>query len=125
MAAHPSTPPATHSRSMQPVMSPEDESIPPVVRIMVLGEMDRSDRELLEYMARVRRVELDATLKPVDPQAPDIDYPFALMWFECRGILVGEIDPGGRLWLCATKALDELLAPEVPERGRRRRRRRT
>ena len=102
------------------LMSPEDDELPPVVRIMVLKEVSKSDRALFEYLLRVGRVELDDELRLVDPKAPTID-AWSLAWWEARGVIHTEADPGGRLWISKTRALEELLRDPDKKNGRRRR----
>jgi len=103
-----------------PVMSPEDDEMPAVIRIMVRGEVSKRDRELFEYLLRVGRVELDDACRIVDPRAPQVD-PFTLMWWENLDIIGVEIDPGGRMWICRTRAMEELFKEPEKKNGRRRR----
>ena len=100
------------------LLTPEEEEIPAVIRILVLEELSKGDLAFLQYMARRRRVELDECCRPMDPQAPPID-AFALMWLEARGLIDGETDPGGRLWISMTKSGDAVLRPEKTKRRRR------
>lgn len=102
------------------LMSPDDDEMPAVVRIMVLKEVGKVDRALFEYLLRVGRAELDEELRIVDPRAPQID-AFSLAWWEAKGVIHTEADPGGRLWIEKTKALEELLRDPDKKNGRRRR----
>ena len=112
MMAASQPPPSSH------LMSPEDDELPPVVRIMVLKEVSKSDRELFAYLMKVERVELDEELRLVDPRAPVID-AWSLAWWEARGVIHTEADPGGRLWISKTRALEELLREPSKKNGRR------
>jgi len=101
-----------------PVMSAEDDEMPAVVRIMVRGEVSKRDKELFAYLMQVERAELDDQCCIVDPKAPAVS-AFVLMWYETLGIVGVEIDPGGRMWISKTRALEELLREPSKKNGRR------
>ena len=64
------------------------------------------------------RVELDESLRILDPRAPPAS-AFALMWWEAKGVLHVETDPGGHLWIGKTRAMEELMREPKQKRGRR------
>ena len=111
---HSDRPPA----SSNGFLSPEDDEIPDVIRIMVLQEVGKVDRDLFTYLLKVGRVELDEGLQIIDPHAPECS-PFALMWWEAKGVLAVETDPGGRLWIGKTRVMEELMREPKQKRGRR------
>ena len=99
-------------------MSPEDDELPAVTRIMILKEVSKSDRLLFEYLMKVDRVELDDQLRIIDPRAPQLA-AFDLMWWEIKGVIGVESDPGGHLWISKTRVLEELLRDPAKKNGRR------
>jgi hypothetical protein len=112
--------PVTAAMARDPLLSPDDDEMPAVVRIMVLEEVSKADRELFAYLLKVGRVELGEQLQIIDPRAPQVS-PFTLMWYEARGVLGVETDPGGRLWIGKTRAMEELMKEPAEKKGGRRR----
>lgn len=105
-------------RPMDLVLSPEDDELPAVTRIMILKEVSKADRLLFEYLMRVDRAELDDGLRIMDPKAPQLP-AFDLLWWEIKGVIGVESDPGGHLWISKTRVLEELLRDPAKKNGRR------
>lgn len=106
------------ARPSEPVLSPDDDGeIPEPIRQKLADTMSKSDRVLLEYVARVGRVELDDRIQFVDPKAPSVD-GWTLFFFECHGLLASEVDPANRLYILSTPALTSFLNPPAKRRRR-------
>lgn len=114
-ALHPAAP-------SSPVLAPEDDSVPDAVLAKLAETVSQRDWELFRYVRKVERVELDDQCQPCDLRAPRLDL-FDVTYFHCFGLLQLEADDGGRVWLCATKALSDFLDRKPGEKPKRRRRR--
>ena len=94
------------------LLAPEDDGhISDPLRKKVEELMSKSDREFLTKLRTQKRIEAGADDDPGE---------LSVLYLQYYGLLEVDMDPGARIFLCATPVLELFFEPPVKRRRRRR-----